>query len=349
MNLLSKYLKLKHSIAEATEHPMIEHNGKMVHRNNSEGNPIHHTDDGIKNFHNWFGDSDSTDEHGRPKVMHHSVPALSREQDENTPLPFKKFEKTNSGVFSFAEKHDFAERYAQTKSQDAQSDHSPFTFKTYIKTKTFDPKNDAHVDAVKKHLPDNIPHSGKYGWSAWGGEKNIPKDEFFKTLKGTQTEYNPLTKELHSSAAVGKSLSIDGGNVYVHHKDENSLWVSDAWKHSNIPKEQIDAIDKHVKDTLPDKYETKVTEHQAASYLLPKKKDFSLHKISTLPKVTHDNDNWEYTENDHLKDAFKKAGFNAIKQTERKHTNTAVIDSTQIKSATHNNGQFNTNDMEIDK
>lgn len=73
MNLLQKYFNLKQSLAESTDHPMIEHNGNMLHRNNSDGKPIHHTDEGIKNFHNWFGDSKMTDKHGRPQTFYHGT------------------------------------------------------------------------------------------------------------------------------------------------------------------------------------------------------------------------------------------------------------------------------------
>lgn len=55
------------------EHPKIEHNGKMVHTTNSMDQPIHHTEEGIKNFHDWFGDSSNVDEHGRPNVMYHGT------------------------------------------------------------------------------------------------------------------------------------------------------------------------------------------------------------------------------------------------------------------------------------
>ena len=62
----------KEGIMESNiNHPMININGEMKHRNNSLGDPIHHTDEGIKNFHKWFGDSKVVDEHGRPKVVYH--------------------------------------------------------------------------------------------------------------------------------------------------------------------------------------------------------------------------------------------------------------------------------------
>lgn len=52
---------------------MLSHNGKMVHVNNSEGIPIHHTEEGIRNFHDWFGSSKTVDKHGRPLVLYHGT------------------------------------------------------------------------------------------------------------------------------------------------------------------------------------------------------------------------------------------------------------------------------------
>ena len=63
---------VKKVLNESIEHPMIEVDGVMKHRHNSLGQPIHPTDEGIKNFHRWFGDDENLDEHGRPKVLYHS-------------------------------------------------------------------------------------------------------------------------------------------------------------------------------------------------------------------------------------------------------------------------------------
>lgn len=63
--------KISEMLGESAEHPMIDVDGAQKHRHNSEGRPIHHTDDGIRNFHRWFGDSAVVDQHGRPKVMYH--------------------------------------------------------------------------------------------------------------------------------------------------------------------------------------------------------------------------------------------------------------------------------------
>lgn len=61
------------NITESINHPMIDVDGVQKHRHNSLGQPIHHTDEGIQNFHRWFGDSKAVDEHGRPLVVYHGT------------------------------------------------------------------------------------------------------------------------------------------------------------------------------------------------------------------------------------------------------------------------------------
>ena len=55
--------------------PMISVNGVQRHITNSEGNRIHPTDEGVINFHNWFGNSHAVDEHNRPKVLYRGLNA----------------------------------------------------------------------------------------------------------------------------------------------------------------------------------------------------------------------------------------------------------------------------------
>lgn len=62
----------KQFLRESEQHPMIDVDGVQKHRHNSEGRPIHPTDEGVRNFHRWFGDSKAVDHHGRPQVMYHA-------------------------------------------------------------------------------------------------------------------------------------------------------------------------------------------------------------------------------------------------------------------------------------
>lgn len=103
----------KESINESIEHPMIDVDGEMKHRHNSNGAPIHHTDEGIKNFHRWFGNSKVVDKHGRPLVVYHG-----------TRTSFDAFEHgkgkfTDTGVsgkgFYFTPKADYADAYGRNE------------------------------------------------------------------------------------------------------------------------------------------------------------------------------------------------------------------------------------------
>lgn len=67
------YYDGRQNIKEGVGEAIIEINGKQHHRNNSLGKPIHPTDEGIKNFYKWFGDSKVTDEQGRPLVVYHGT------------------------------------------------------------------------------------------------------------------------------------------------------------------------------------------------------------------------------------------------------------------------------------
>ncbi len=330
----------KRFLIESTVHPMIDIDGELKHRHNSEGQPIHHTDEGIRNFHKWFGDSDSVDEHGRPKVYYHGSPLLHRSQDENTPLPFNEFNKSGSGVISFATSRKFAHQYASTKAMDAESDMAPFVFHTYLKTKTFDPANQSHLEQLSTHLGDTVTHSGKYGWSAWGGEQKIPKEKFLEKLQGIHDVYRSLTKEAHADAQPGKHMTLDGGNIYVHHKTPTHIYYSAAYQMDGISNEQREELksdaQKEPSESISKEFRVVPYPSQPWNF---KRSKVNISNTTYLP-AKEKGDNWEYTENDEVHDAMRKMGYTAIKQTERKNENVAVLDKSQIKSASHNSGNF---------
>ena len=104
MTTFLNYL-LEKRTTTAIDHPMIEHNGAMVHKNNSEGKPIHGTDAGIKAFHDWAGGTELKDEHGRPKVHYHGTHKDFTEFQPNPALGnliFLSPNKSHAGNFSTA-------------------------------------------------------------------------------------------------------------------------------------------------------------------------------------------------------------------------------------------------------
>jgi hypothetical protein len=66
------YLKIEDFLNESKNIPKyIKIYGKKRPCTNSEGDYIHTTLEGIKNFYDWFGDSLMVDEQGRPRVCYH--------------------------------------------------------------------------------------------------------------------------------------------------------------------------------------------------------------------------------------------------------------------------------------
>lgn len=61
----------KTPIKEGTTH--VEVDGAQRHALNSNGKPIHPTEEGVRNFWRWFGDSKVVDAEGRPVVVYHGT------------------------------------------------------------------------------------------------------------------------------------------------------------------------------------------------------------------------------------------------------------------------------------
>lgn len=88
----------------------IDVDGDLKHRFNSEGKLIHHTDDGIRNFHRWFGDSTVVDSQGRPKVMYHGTRRVEKETKKHD-VAIQSF-KNKSGLHWFADNTSVSDAHA---------------------------------------------------------------------------------------------------------------------------------------------------------------------------------------------------------------------------------------------
>jgi hypothetical protein len=80
---------------------------------NSEGKPIHSTDEGIRNFWKWFGDSKVVDEEGRPLVVYHGTKSDINIFDIDAPRNIAIFKDAQG--FYFTKRKDDASVYAGTK------------------------------------------------------------------------------------------------------------------------------------------------------------------------------------------------------------------------------------------
>lgn len=93
----------------------------MITHNNL-GKPIHSTDEGILNFHQWFDNSKLTDEQGRPKVFYHGT--WNNKINSFKPTASKRtgFMGSNREVISpvhfFTEDRDMAWDFANNRAED---------------------------------------------------------------------------------------------------------------------------------------------------------------------------------------------------------------------------------------
>jgi hypothetical protein len=146
--------------------PTIEHKGKMVHTTNSLGQRIHPTNEGVKQFHDWFEDSKVVDEHGRPKVVYHATSGDFDKFDINRSSSSNRF----GHGFYFTNDRKTLESYskgeggnivpAYLKMHSPYTDHSELSdsqvhnFFSAIKTKKFSNGYDATEDheRIKKDV-----------------------------------------------------------------------------------------------------------------------------------------------------------------------------------------------------
>ncbi len=142
-NIASTYLKLlkeqqlQFDFNESEKHPMIDVDGIQKHRNNSEGKPIHPTDEGIRNFHRWFGDSTTVDEHGRPKIFYHGTASTENDSGNEAVSQFNPYYNLKSkqlygaGVYT-TENPDIASEYSDAYREHSKNTH-PNVLPLYVK------------------------------------------------------------------------------------------------------------------------------------------------------------------------------------------------------------------------
>lgn len=153
-------------ILKDSQHPMIDVDGSMKHRNNNEGKPIHPTDEGIRNFHRWFGNSTTVDEYGRPKVFYHGTSKDVKKFD-----PKKSFTGLNAVFFSpdkkFADSYDYHHNVGSV-------------MPVYIKVKnTFDLHDDGHKEKLMNYMSSKSYYNTFVGSSRPMSEKFPESRDFF--------------------------------------------------------------------------------------------------------------------------------------------------------------------------
>ena len=225
-SLLNAVIKV---LNESTEHPMIEVDGVMKHRNNSEGKPIHPTEDGIRNFHRWFGDSKAVDEHGRPQVYYRGS------QNPNAEAYNK-----NSMIF-LTKSPELANIYARNNQ----------VFKVYAKTEyPFDISRGQGL----KHWKDFVKETNAPSYSATGTDRGMaPHWQQEYNLRNWLTDKNIK----HDSIYFGENNNTHSLAVRDINQIKSAIGNSGAFSHPtkitesiNHPMIEVDGVMRHRHNSL---------------------------------------------------------------------------------------------------
>lgn len=212
----------KDSINESIEHPMIDVDGVMKHRHNSEGRPIHSTEDGIRNFHKWFGDSKVIDEHGRPLVVYHGTNAHAYSDGEIE--AFHTTPDSGRGAAFFSSNPRLANEYgekvyhtylnfknplvvdAQNKNWSAISHNSPIEGEATDKFNANRKKRHDEVESIFADLHDMFPDEPDHQKNEFKEITGNLKGKSLKVLPGVGDE--PL--ETDAISKIAKNNGFDG-------------------------------------------------------------------------------------------------------------------------------------------
>lgn len=253
-------------ITESTEHPMIDVDGEMKHRHNSEGIPLHHTDEGIRNFHRWFDKSKAVDEHGRPQVFYHG-----------TTHNFKSFDPSKSGQKDhgwYGVGHYFTPDVYTASAYSTYDGHNTTGANVMpVYLKLHNPYNWTKDIPIKKTQEDsmeatmnirNAGHDGVFVKNEYvhPGHENFYEVVAFhphqiKSALGNTGGFKPDTSNINEStenpeeAIVGRLKEMrDSGRYKVTHKEYNNKYDQHEFTVNAIP--SINAVTYHHQKGRPD-------------------------------------------------------------------------------------------------
>lgn len=158
----------------------IEVDGIQRPRTNSKGQPIHPTEEGIRNFWRWFGDSKVTDADGLPLVVYHGT---RRAFDVFTPSKPRGAAGNPEGIY-FSPDKSTAEEYAQDV--DGATDERSRVVEAYIK--------------IESEADGQVKES-RYS----GSEYIVFKPENIKSTAGNSGAFDPDNADIRFSRSKSEA------------------------------------------------------------------------------------------------------------------------------------------------
>lgn len=188
-NMPAIYQGLNESVVDTH----IDVDGELKHIYNSDGNTIHHTDEGIKNFHRWFKDSKAVDEHGRPLVVYHGTNAHVYSGDKEIDN-FHTNPESGRGAAFFTSNKSLANEYGEK------------VYNTYLKL-----KNPLIIDAQGKHWT-SISHNSPIKGEATE-QLNVARKQKYDDFESVAKDMEELLGEPYTPREFKPSKSLEGHSL----------------------------------------------------------------------------------------------------------------------------------------
>ena len=216
-------LEAARQVLSGAQHPMIDVDGAQKHRHNSLGQPIHHTDEGIRNFHRWFGDSKAVDEHGRPQVLYHGT------TDDFDAFDNTKTGKNDRGLWGRG--HYFSTSIANANSYALRQGDAAHVMPTYVSLKS------PLILKTSKDLVTRMPDGTNYRELVGGN------------LDGSKIKNIALSNGHDGVIQVKPDGTIGDLVAYDHHQIKSAIGNTGAFSHPTKITESEDYREEH---TSPD-------------------------------------------------------------------------------------------------
>ncbi len=228
----------------------IDIDGKERPTRNSNGKLIHPTEEGIRNFWKWFGNSKIVDDDGRPLVVYHGAPdARFVQQDGIFKGTNERFGRQSSGkdrVFWFAKSRSVAKTYADDRRAFDYQAADPGIIDAYLKLENplvIDAKGKVWREAQQRGKTSDVieqaQEEGRDGviiknvrdnYNDWeGGIRSTPTDTYvvfsseqIKSATGNTGQFSPDSDDIRFSRSSGE-LDFDLPDQRGRKKDDLEL------------------------------------------------------------------------------------------------------------------------------
>ncbi len=191
--------KLMQQDATVDGHPAMNHDGR----------PIHPTEEGIRNFWKWFGQSSTTDFDGKPLVMYHGS---SRD--------FSEFKAKQAKAIYVTTDIDLAKEFTDYSMDYAAKNNiqgaAPVIYPLYVKAdRPFDFENDQHVDEFAAWMEKNKIT-----------DNDISVDAAAKSVRGIWDTKNKLLYAMREGSWGAVEHPVT--QRFIHENAFDGFWVMEA-------------------------------------------------------------------------------------------------------------------------